>query len=69
MTREHIDWFAGRGQQAALSTTVLMLVHDLRVRIITTNGTPLRDFQLDPTRDYQPQQNVNDECTRRDSNP
>jgi transposase InsO family protein len=34
---------------------VLVLVKDLHVRITTTNGEELRDFQLDPTRDYQPQ--------------
>jgi hypothetical protein len=50
----------GLGRRHA-GKTVLMLVHDLYVRIITTNGTPLRDFQLDPTRDYQPQpKKVND---------
>jgi hypothetical protein len=36
-------------------TTVLILVHDLHVRILSTSGHLLRDFQLDPTRDYQPQ--------------
>ena len=35
--------------------TVLILAHDKHIRIITTSGTLLRDFQLDPTRDYQPQ--------------
>jgi transposase InsO family protein len=34
---------------------VLILVKDLHVRITTTDGHQLRDFQLDPTRDYQPQ--------------
>ena len=34
---------------------VLILVKDLHVRIATTNGELLRDLQLDPTRDYQPQ--------------
>lgn len=34
---------------------VLILVKDLHVRITTSNGEILRDFQLDPTRDYQPQ--------------
>jgi transposase InsO family protein len=38
-------------------TTVLILVHDLHVRVITTTGQLLRDFQLDPTRDYQPSGN------------
>jgi transposase InsO family protein len=43
----------GLGRRHA-GTTVLILVHDLHVRIITTSGTPLRDFQL-PNKDYQPQ--------------
>jgi transposase InsO family protein len=34
---------------------VLILVKDLHVRITTTDGERLRDFQLNPTRDYQPQ--------------
>jgi transposase InsO family protein len=44
----------GLGRRHA-GTTVLILVHDLHVRIITTSGTPLRDFQLNPDKDYQPQ--------------
>ena len=36
-------------------STVLILVHDLHVRVLATSGQPLRDLQLDPTRDYQPQ--------------
>jgi transposase InsO family protein len=35
--------------------TVLILVKDRHVRITTTNGEVLRDFKLDPARDYQPQ--------------
>jgi transposase InsO family protein len=38
-------------------TTVLILVHDLHVRVLTTSGQLLRDLQLDPTRDYQPSGN------------
>jgi transposase InsO family protein len=34
---------------------VILLVHDLDVRIVTTDGEPLRHLTLDPTRDYQPQ--------------
>jgi hypothetical protein len=34
---------------------VLILVKDLHVRITTANGELLRDLQLDPSRDYQPQ--------------
>jgi transposase InsO family protein len=44
----------GMGRRHA-GTPVLILVHDQHVRIITTSGRPLRDFQLDPSRDYQPQ--------------
>ena len=44
----------GLGRRHA-GKTVLILVHDRHVRIITTSGKPLRDFQLDPDRDYQPQ--------------
>jgi len=32
-----------------------MLVHDLHIRIVTTSGQLLRELQLDPSRDYQPQ--------------
>jgi transposase InsO family protein len=35
--------------------TVLILVKDHHVRITTTDGEVLRDFELDPARDYQPQ--------------
>jgi hypothetical protein len=36
-------------------TPVILLVHDLHVRIIqAATGELLRDFTLDPTRDYQP---------------
>jgi transposase InsO family protein len=34
---------------------VLILIKDLHVRVTTTDGELLRDFQLDPARDYQPQ--------------
>jgi len=34
---------------------VLVLVKDRHVRITTTDGEVLRDFELDPARDYQPQ--------------
>ena len=37
------------------SRPVLILVKDLHVRITTTDGELLRDFGLDPTRNYQPQ--------------
>jgi hypothetical protein len=36
-------------------TRVLILVHDLNIKIIkATTGELLRDLILDPTRDYQP---------------
>jgi hypothetical protein len=34
---------------------VLILVKDRHVRITTTDGELLRDFELDPARNYQPQ--------------
>ena len=34
---------------------VLILVKDRHVRVTTTDGELLRDFELDPSRDYQPQ--------------
>jgi transposase InsO family protein len=34
---------------------VLILIKELHVRITTTDGEQLRDFQLDPSRNYQPQ--------------
>jgi transposase InsO family protein len=45
----------GLGRRHA-DTPVLLLVHDLHVRVLTTGGHLLHDFQLDPSRDYQPQQ-------------
>jgi transposase InsO family protein len=36
-------------------TRVLVLVRDLHIRVLTTDGELLRDLHLDPTRDYQPQ--------------
>ncbi|OBK44797.1 hypothetical protein [Mycobacterium sp. 1081908.1] len=36
-------------------TRVLILAHDLNIKIINAaTGELLRDFTLDPTRDYQP---------------
>jgi hypothetical protein len=34
---------------------VLVLVHDLHNRVLSTSGRLLRDLTLDPSRDYQPQ--------------
>ena len=36
-------------------TRVLVLVHELRVRVLTEEGELIRELTLDPTRDYQPQ--------------
>jgi transposase InsO family protein len=44
----------GIGRRHA-GTKVLILVKDLHLRITTTNGEPIRELTLDPTRDYQPQ--------------
>jgi hypothetical protein len=44
----------GLGRRQA-GTTVLVLVHALHIRVLSTSGQLLRDLQLDPTRDYQPQ--------------
>ena len=44
----------GIGRRHA-GTKVLVLVKDLHIRITTTHGEPIRDFPLDPNRDYQPQ--------------
>ena len=44
----------GLGRRHA-GKTVLILVHDRHVRILTTSGALLRDFQLDPEKNYQPQ--------------
>ena len=41
--------------RAHAGTTVLILVKDLDVRVITRNGEPLRDLVLDPAKDYQKQ--------------
>lgn len=45
----------GMGRRHA-GTHVLILVHDLHIRVVTTDGKLLREFQLDPTKNYQPQQ-------------
>ena len=50
----------GMGRRYA-GTNVLILVHDLHIRITTTDGQLLRELHLDPTKDYQPtSQTVND---------
>jgi transposase InsO family protein len=44
----------GLGRRHA-GTRVLVLVRDLDVRVLTTDGQLLRELTLDPSRDYQPQ--------------
>ena len=44
----------GLGRRHA-GTRVLVLAHDLDIRVLTTDGELLRELTLDPTRDYQPQ--------------
>jgi transposase InsO family protein len=40
--------------RARKGTRIILLVAGRSIRIITTEGELLRDFELDPTRDYQP---------------
>ena len=44
----------GMGRRHA-GTSVLVLIHDLHIRVVTTDGQLLRELQLDPTKNYQPQ--------------
>src|ERR1700722_1730703 len=44
----------GMGRRHA-GTNVLLLIHDLHIRVVTTDGHLLRELQLDPTKNYQPQ--------------
>jgi hypothetical protein len=44
----------GVGRRHA-GTDILVLVHQLHVRVLTHDGELLRELQLDPSRDYQPQ--------------
>lgn len=44
----------GVGRRHA-GTDILVLVHDLDIRVLTTDGEPLRELQLDPNKDYQRQ--------------
>jgi transposase InsO family protein len=41
--------------RAHTGTRVTLLIADLNIRIITDDGTLLRELTLDPSRDYQPQ--------------
>jgi hypothetical protein len=40
--------------RALKGTRIVLLVAGRNIRIITTEGRLLRDFELDPSRDYQP---------------
>jgi len=44
----------GIGRRHA-GTRILVLVHDLDIRVLTTNGELIRELHLNPARDYQPQ--------------
>jgi transposase InsO family protein len=44
----------GIGRRHA-GTDILVLVHDLDIRVLTTDGELLRELVLNPSRDYQPQ--------------
>jgi transposase InsO family protein len=44
----------GIGRRHA-GTHILVLVHDLHIRVLTSNGQLLRELHLNPTQDYQPQ--------------
>ena len=47
----------GVGRRHA-GTDILVLVHDLHIRVLTTDGELLRELHLDPSKDYQPQTKV-----------
>ena len=42
-------------RRAGTRILVLVLVHDLDIRELTTNGELIRELHLNPARDYQPQ--------------
>ena len=44
----------GVGRRHA-GTNILVLAHDLHIRVLTTDGELIRELALDPNRDYQPQ--------------
>jgi transposase InsO family protein len=44
--------------RAHAHTRVIVLVHDLHIRVLTEDGQLLRQLQLDPAKDYQPQQKL-----------
>jgi hypothetical protein len=44
----------GVGRRHA-GTRILVLVHDLHIRVLTEDGELLRELVLNPAQDYQPQ--------------
>jgi hypothetical protein len=44
----------GVGRRYA-GTRILVLVHDLDIRVLDQDGALIRELVLDPSRDYQPQ--------------
>ncbi|MBV9350491.1 MAG: hypothetical protein JOZ23_03005 [Mycobacterium sp.] len=34
---------------------VLVVIHDLHIQVVTTDGQLLRELRLNPAKDYQPQ--------------
>ena len=44
----------GIGRRHA-GTNILVLAHDLNIRVLTSDGELIRELELDPSRDYQPQ--------------
>jgi transposase InsO family protein len=44
----------GVGRRYA-GTDILVLIHDLQIRVLTSDGELLRELQLNPAKDYQPQ--------------
>ena len=44
----------GVGRRHA-GTHVLVLVHDLHIRVLTNDGELIPELELDPGKDYQPQ--------------
>jgi len=44
----------GVGRRHA-GTDILVLIHNLHIRVLNTDGELLRELQLDPHKDYQPQ--------------
>jgi transposase InsO family protein len=44
----------GMGRRHA-GINVLLLIHDLHIRVVTTDGRLLRELRLNPTKNYQPQ--------------